>query len=100
MQQTDQHFPYPRRIFAMTTPSNDILSWTNQDARESVLFNAWGILYRFQVCSFSRSSGIRQGFLPCIPDRRQPQQQPERYDALAHYPPQQGGPSGQTRVGG
>lgn len=33
----------------MTTPSNDILSWTNQDARESVLFNAWGILYRFQV---------------------------------------------------
>ena len=33
----------------MTTPSNDILSWTNQDARESVLFNAWGVLYRFQT---------------------------------------------------
>ncbi|CAA7259517.1 unnamed protein product [Cyclocybe aegerita] len=28
---------------------NDILSWTNQDSRESVLFNAWGILYRFQT---------------------------------------------------
>ena len=30
-------------------PSNDVLSWTNQDCRESILFNSWGILYRFQV---------------------------------------------------
>ncbi|KAJ7499093.1 hypothetical protein FB451DRAFT_25465 [Mycena latifolia] len=33
----------------MTTASNDILSWTNQDPRESVLFNSWGVLYRFQT---------------------------------------------------
>ena len=32
-------------------PSNDVLSWTNQDCRESILFNSWGILYRFQVSS-------------------------------------------------
>ncbi|KAF9266423.1 hypothetical protein L218DRAFT_811854, partial [Marasmius fiardii PR-910] len=28
---------------------DDILSWTNQDPRESQLFNSWGILYRFQT---------------------------------------------------
>jgi len=28
---------------------NDVLSWTNQDCRESILFNSWGILYRFQT---------------------------------------------------
>lgn len=33
----------------MTTASNDILSWTNQDPRESQLFNSWGVLYRFQT---------------------------------------------------
>ncbi|KAH8834096.1 hypothetical protein DL96DRAFT_1666953 [Flagelloscypha sp. PMI_526] len=34
----------------MSSPaSNDILSWTNQDARESQLFNSWGVLYRFQT---------------------------------------------------
>jgi hypothetical protein len=33
----------------MTTSSNDFLSWTNQDPRESQLFNNWGIQYRFQV---------------------------------------------------
>ncbi|KAK7061594.1 hypothetical protein R3P38DRAFT_3490022 [Favolaschia claudopus] len=33
----------------MSTTSNDILSWTNQDPRESVLFNSWGVLYRFQT---------------------------------------------------
>ncbi|KAJ7742439.1 hypothetical protein DFH07DRAFT_750461 [Mycena maculata] len=33
----------------MATSSNDILSWTNQDPRESVLFNSWGVLYRFQT---------------------------------------------------
>lgn len=29
--------------------SNDVLSWTNQDLRESLLFNAYGVLYRFQT---------------------------------------------------
>ncbi|KIK08409.1 hypothetical protein K443DRAFT_672432 [Laccaria amethystina LaAM-08-1] len=33
----------------MSTASNDVLSWTNQDPRESVLFNSWGVLYRFQT---------------------------------------------------
>ncbi|KAF7355184.1 hypothetical protein MSAN_01434100 [Mycena sanguinolenta] len=33
----------------MSTNSNDTLSWTNQDPRESVLFNSWGIMYRFQT---------------------------------------------------
>ncbi|RDB22719.1 hypothetical protein Hypma_010393 [Hypsizygus marmoreus] len=33
----------------MTTASNDVLSWTNQDPRESQLFNSWGVLYRFQT---------------------------------------------------
>ncbi|KAG7097152.1 hypothetical protein E1B28_004530 [Marasmius oreades] len=28
---------------------DDILSWTNQDPRESQLFNSWGVLYRFQT---------------------------------------------------
>ncbi|KAF8974391.1 hypothetical protein BDZ97DRAFT_1911581 [Flammula alnicola] len=33
----------------MAAASNDVLSWTNQDSRESTLFNSWGILYRFQT---------------------------------------------------
>jgi len=33
----------------MTTASNDVLSWTSQDPRESQLFNSWGVLYRFQT---------------------------------------------------
>ncbi|PFH52874.1 hypothetical protein AMATHDRAFT_1912 [Amanita thiersii Skay4041] len=33
----------------MSTASNDVLSWTNQDPRESQLFNSWGVLYRFQT---------------------------------------------------
>jgi hypothetical protein len=33
----------------MNVASNDILSWTNQDPRESQLFNSWGVLYRFQT---------------------------------------------------
>jgi hypothetical protein len=39
-------------------PSDDILSWTNQDARESVLFNSWGVLYRFQVRVITRDRGL------------------------------------------
>ncbi|KJA14913.1 hypothetical protein HYPSUDRAFT_149793 [Hypholoma sublateritium FD-334 SS-4] len=33
----------------MGTTSNDVLSWTNQDSRESALFNSWGVVYRFQT---------------------------------------------------
>ncbi|KAF5346782.1 hypothetical protein D9756_010415 [Leucocoprinus leucothites] len=33
----------------VSSNSNDILSWTNQDPRESRLFNSWGVLYRFQT---------------------------------------------------
>ncbi|KIK02841.1 hypothetical protein K443DRAFT_677299 [Laccaria amethystina LaAM-08-1] len=33
----------------MSTASNDVLFWTNQDPRESVLFNSSGVLYRFQT---------------------------------------------------
>lgn len=32
-----------------TAAADDILSWTNQDPRESQLFNSWGVLYRFQT---------------------------------------------------
>ena len=30
-------------------PLDDVLLWTNQDPRESVLFHSWGIFYRFKV---------------------------------------------------
>jgi hypothetical protein len=43
---SQQNFP----LAAVAAAPNDILSWTNQDSRESVLFNSWGVLYRFQVC--------------------------------------------------
>ncbi|KAL1735791.1 hypothetical protein EV714DRAFT_267341 [Schizophyllum commune] len=33
----------------MAASSNDILSWTNQDPRESELFNPFGLAYRFQT---------------------------------------------------
>lgn len=59
-------FPTPRVFFVLhcssypsipmtssAVPSNDVLSWTNQDCRESILFNSWGILYRFQVQLFT-----------------------------------------------
>ncbi|EIW82204.1 hypothetical protein CONPUDRAFT_143674 [Coniophora puteana RWD-64-598 SS2] len=29
--------------------ADEVLSWTNQDPRESQLFNSWGVLYRFQT---------------------------------------------------
>ncbi|KIM91019.1 hypothetical protein PILCRDRAFT_811532 [Piloderma croceum F 1598] len=29
--------------------NGEVLSWTNQDPRESQLFNSWGVLYRFQT---------------------------------------------------
>ena len=33
----------------MPNGSDDIFSWTDQDPRESQLFNSWGVQYRFQV---------------------------------------------------
>ncbi|KIM45993.1 hypothetical protein M413DRAFT_16775 [Hebeloma cylindrosporum] len=41
---SQQNFP----LAAVAAAPNDILSWTNQDSRESILFNSWGVLYRFQ----------------------------------------------------
>lgn len=35
----------------MATPSDDILSWTANDPRESKLFNSWGVLYTFKVAT-------------------------------------------------
>ena len=35
----------------MAASSNDILSWTNKDPRESQLYNSFGVAYRFQVRS-------------------------------------------------
>jgi len=34
----------------MTSDQIDVLSWTSQDPRQSLLFNSWGVLYRFHVC--------------------------------------------------
>ena len=34
---------------AMGHGGDDILSWTDQDPRESQLFNSWGVMYSFQV---------------------------------------------------
>lgn len=39
-----------------STASSEVLSWTNQDPRESQLFNSWGVLYRFQVGYFDAFS--------------------------------------------
>jgi len=33
----------------MSNTSNDVLSWTSQDPRQSQLFNPWGIVYRIQT---------------------------------------------------
>ncbi|KII95342.1 hypothetical protein PLICRDRAFT_34188 [Plicaturopsis crispa FD-325 SS-3] len=42
----------------MSAPNNDILSWTNQDPRESQLFNSWGVLYRFQTSIQPNGHGV------------------------------------------
>ena len=46
-------YPSISMTSSAVVPSNDVLSWTNQDGRESILFNSWGILYRFQVQFFT-----------------------------------------------
>ncbi|CDO74055.1 hypothetical protein BN946_scf185043.g105 [Trametes cinnabarina] len=33
----------------MATTSNEVLSWTSQDPRQSQLFGSYGVLYRFQT---------------------------------------------------
>jgi len=72
--------------FSMTTASDDILSWTNQDPRESLLFNSWGSLYRFQVRCHIQSSTQYKDLLS-----RRPLHQMVR--ALQHC----GEPSARTR---
>ncbi|PPQ74905.1 hypothetical protein CVT26_011400 [Gymnopilus dilepis] len=42
----------------MAAASDDILSWTNQDSRESVLFNSWGVLYRFQTSTGQNGQSV------------------------------------------
>ncbi|KAF5321034.1 hypothetical protein D9619_000853 [Psilocybe cf. subviscida] len=42
----------------MAASSNDVLSWTNQDSRESILFNAWGIIYKFQTTSLPNGNSL------------------------------------------
>ncbi|EEB93758.1 hypothetical protein MPER_07549 [Moniliophthora perniciosa FA553] len=37
---------------------DDILSWTNQDPRESQLFNSWGLLYRFQTTVSANGTSV------------------------------------------
>ncbi|KAK7049680.1 hypothetical protein VNI00_005711 [Paramarasmius palmivorus] len=37
---------------------DDILSWTNQDPRESQLFNSWGVLYRFQTTVSANGTSV------------------------------------------
>lgn len=83
-------------LYSMSTASNDVLSWTNQDPRESVLFNSWGVLYRFQVrvihqhCFFNTSIVFTDGSEP---------QRAERNNSMALHSAQQGRPSCKTRVG-
>lgn len=39
-------------LSTLTMTASDVFSWTNQDPRESQLFNTWGVLYRFAVQCF------------------------------------------------
>ena len=70
----------------MSTASNDILSWTNQDPRESQLFNSWGVLYRFQVCGLQSAMVLRW---IVSTDGGEPKRT-ECYDALARDSSKQG----------
>jgi len=38
--------------------ADDILSWTNQDPRESQLFNSWGVQYRFQTAASTSGKSV------------------------------------------
>ncbi|KDR66513.1 hypothetical protein GALMADRAFT_106163 [Galerina marginata CBS 339.88] len=40
------------------TASSEVLSWTNQDTRESILFNSWGILYRFKTSTAQNDHSV------------------------------------------
>jgi hypothetical protein len=80
----------------MSTASNDVLSWTNQDPRESVLFNSWGVLYRFQVRVIRQHCFFNSSIV--FTDRSEPQRA-ERNNSMARHSAQQGRPSCKTRVG-
>jgi len=82
--------------FSMTTASNDILSWTNQDPRESQLFNSWGVLYRFQVRGHAQS--FQYSINTCFLDVRY-SKWPEHYNIVASYPPEQGRSCRTARMG-
>ncbi|KAK2466343.1 hypothetical protein APHAL10511_001985 [Amanita phalloides] len=41
-----------------TAASDDILSWTSQDPRESQLFNDWGVVYRFQTIVHANGKSV------------------------------------------
>ncbi len=43
----------------MAAEVSDVFSWTNQDLRESQLFNVWGILYRERFSAFLAPLGRR-----------------------------------------
>lgn len=49
----DQSTGTPHHNLPLHTTSSEVLSWTNQDPRESQLFNSWGLLYRFKVSCLS-----------------------------------------------
>ncbi|KAI4525265.1 hypothetical protein K523DRAFT_275011 [Schizophyllum commune Tattone D] len=42
----------------MAASSNDILSWTNKDPRESQLYNSFGVAYRFQTNVSANSNSV------------------------------------------
>ena len=48
---TYSHIPPPTPGPLQSDRNTLVLSWTNQDPRESLLFNSWGVLYRFQACT-------------------------------------------------
>lgn len=85
--------PLPSDL-SMSTASNDVLSWTNQDPRESQLFNSWGVLYRFQVC-ISQARRFSTGFV--LTDGGE-HKRTECYDALARDSSKQGRSRRKARV--
>lgn len=42
----------------MSTTTNDVLSWTSQDPRESQLFNSWGVVYRFHTDTNAQGQSV------------------------------------------
>ncbi|KAK7695696.1 hypothetical protein QCA50_000332 [Cerrena zonata] len=42
----------------MSNAANEILSWTNQDPRQSQLFSSYGVLYRFQTENNAQGNSV------------------------------------------